>query len=208
MRSVVFAVLACIVVTTPLHGQRDSVIDRLGPAVLSKASGGSVGIAHGMRIVSRNSSLELQWLMVSDSTLGIVFDAPVGAKALFDEPWYRYASDMKMKAVADVNAFEVRILTFNVWGQYTGALSFTQLEDMKSGQAKSFERVWGIFGESRLREHFTTIAYVANVRLADGRTIAADPSLALKAARALQSTITLQDLEPKPEPIPTTGAKA
>jgi hypothetical protein len=206
--SALITVLALVATAAPVSGQQKTVLDQLGTAVLTSSSGGSVRIPHGMFVVSRNSNLELQWLMVTDASLGIVFREPVGAKGIWDEPWYRYSSNMKMKAVKDVSAFEVRILTFNIWGEFTGTLSFSQLEDMDSGQEKDFERVWGIYPESQLRPHFTTIAYVANVRLRDGHTISADPALVLKAAQAIKSTITLQDLQPKAEPMPMAASKS
>jgi hypothetical protein len=178
------------------------VIDRVGTAIITKASGGSVKIQRGLGAVSNRSTLELDWVMVTDSTLGIVFDSPVGAQGVFDDPWFRYESNMKMRALLPVQAFEVRILTFDVWHQFTGTLSFSQLEDLAPGQQKSFDRVWGIYGEGQLRDHFISVAYVAKVLLADGRTMIADQAPALKAAQAILASITIQDLEPKPEPIP------
>ena len=200
--------LLLLLSTAPLLPQAPTVLDHVGTATITQASGGSVRIPHGMAAVSNRSSLELQWIMVTDSTLGIIFDAPVGASGVWDDPWFRYESDMKMRALVSVQAFEVRILTFDVWHQFTGTLSFSQLEDLKPAQTKSFDRVWGIYGESQLRDHFISVAYVAKVRLADGRTIVADPAAALRAAQAIQASITIQDLEPKPEPIPLENRKA
>ena len=206
-------VALCIILTFPssLRAQNATaaaVIDRVGTALITKASGGSVKIQRGLGAVSNRSSLELEWVMVMDSTLGIVFDGAVGANGVFEDPWYRYESNMRMFALVPVQAFEVRILTFDVWHQFTGTLSFSQLEDLAAGQQKSFDRVWGIYGESQLRDHFISVAYVARVRLADGRTIVADPTPALKAAQAIQASVTIQDLEPKPEPVPLQSKKA
>jgi len=187
--------------------QPATVVDHVGTAIITKASGGSVRIQRGLGAVSNRSTLELEWIMVTDSTLGVIFHGPVGAKGIYENPWYRYQSNMRMMALVSVQAFEVRILTFDVWHQFTGTLSFSQLEDLASGQQKDFDRVWGIYGESQLRDHFITVAYVAKVRLVDGRTIIADPAPALKAAQAIQASITIQDLEPKPEPVPLQGAK-
>src|SRR5689334_24901144 len=118
MRHLTFLVLLTLSVgPSSLRAQTETDLDRIGSASLSKTSGGSVHISHGIHVVSRNSSLELQWLMVRDSSLGIIFREPVGAKGVYDEPWYRYSSNMKMLAVKDVRAFEVRLLTFNIWGQ-------------------------------------------------------------------------------------------
>src|SRR4051794_36313095 len=103
-----------------------AVLDHVGTATISQASGGSVKISRGLGMVSNRSTLELQWVMVTDSTLGIVFAAPVGASGFYDDPWFRYESNMKMRAIVPVQAFEVRILTFDVWHQFTGTLSFSQ----------------------------------------------------------------------------------
>lgn len=186
---------------------REEVVERVGTAVITKAPGGSVAIARGFGAVSSNSSLSLEWTMVNDSTLGLIFDGPVRASGTYTDPWFRFNVDVRVRALTGVQAFEVRVLTFNVWGEFTGILSFTQLEDLKVGQKKNFGRLWGIYGESVLREHFSSIAYVARVRTADGRTVAADPTPALKAAQRIQSNITLQDLLPKAEPVPLTPAK-
>ncbi len=206
-----FTALLLLSSTAPLFPQNapaPTVLDHVGTASITQASGGSVRISRGLGAVSNRSTLELHWVMVTDSTLGIVFAAPVGASGLYDDPWFRYESNMKMRALVPVQAFEVRILTFDVWHQFTGTLSFSQLEDLAPAQEKSFDRVWGIYGESQLRDHFISVAYVAKVRLADGRTIVADPAPALKAAQAIQASITIQDLEPKPEPIPLQNKKA
>ncbi len=46
---------------------KDAVIVQAnGTAVTTQASGGSVKIPHGLGVVSNRSSLELQWIMVTD----------------------------------------------------------------------------------------------------------------------------------------------
>ena len=180
-----------------------AVIDQVGSAVVLQANGGSVAIPYGFGAVSSKSSLELQWVMVVDSSPGLVFEGPVGAEGVYDKPYYRYSVNMKMKALKPVTAFEVRILAFSVWKDFEVLLAFSQLEDLAAGQQKSFKRLWGYYGESQLRDHYVSVAYVARVRLADGSTIIADTAPVLKAAQAIQSSVTIQDLTPKPEPIPS-----
>src|SRR6266550_907990 len=146
-----FTALLLLLSTAPLFPQNapaPTVLEHVGTAIITQASGGSVRIPRGLGAVAIRSTLELQWVMDTDSTLGIVFDAPVGASGVYDDPWFRYESNMKMRALVPVQAFEVRILTFDVWHQFTGTLSFSQLEDLASGQQKDFDRVWGIYGES------------------------------------------------------------
>ena len=200
MRLIIFVLGTLVVV--PQNMESQEVVDRIGSAVATVASGGSVGIGRGMRTISGRSSLELEWFMVNDSSLSLVFDEPVGAKGKWDDGSYTYQVDMHMRALALVRAFEVRIVTFNVWRQFTGTLSFTQLEDLESGQDKSFERQWGYHVESRLRGHRTSIAYVARVMLENGEIVVADPELVLKMATEIQESVTLQDLEPEVEPLP------
>ena len=200
MRLIIFVLGTLVVV--PQNMESQEVVDRIGSAVATVASGGSVGIGRGMRTVSGRSSLELEWFMVNDSSLSIVFDEPVGAKGKWDDNSYTYQVDMHMRALALVRAFEVRIVTFNVWRQFTGTLSFTQLEDLEPGQDKSFDRNWGYHVESRLRGHRTSIAYVARVMLQNGEIVVADPELVLKLATEIQESVTLQDLEPEVEPLP------
>jgi len=209
-RIVVGVCLVAFLVCPPLDGQdrAGKVLEELGGAKLVQGEAKDVKIQRGFNTVSRESSLRLEWLMVQDTSMGLTFEEAVGAYGVYDEPWFRYSVDLKMLANKTITAFEVRVVTFNVWHQFTGVLSFTQLEDLPPGKDKKFSRVWGLYGESRLRAHFTSIAYVAKVRLAGGETVVADPQLVLKAAQAIQSSVTLQDLEPKPEPVPGIGARS
>ena len=205
MRLIIFVLGTLVVV--PQNMESQEVVDRLGSAVATVASGGSVRIARGMGGVSARSSLELEWFMVSDSSMSVVFGRPVGAKGDEQDGWFRYQVDMHMLALAPIKAFEVRIVTFNVWRQFTGTLSFTQLEDLESGQDKTFERKWGYHGESQLRAHRTSITYVARVMLQNREIVVADPELVLKLATEIQDSVTLQDLEPKIEPLPFPAAE-
>lgn len=200
-RLVMYALVAAIYFVPAAAWGQETEIDRVGSAVVTQARGGSVRITWGARVVSAKSSLELDWVMVRDTTMGLTFDGPVGVKGYYDSPWFRYNANLRMHALAPITAFEVRVLTFNVWNQFTGTLSFTHLEDMAPGQRKAFDRVWGLYGEGPLREHQRSVAYVARVKFADGTVVVADPTPALKAAQRIQSTVTLQDLEPKEEPV-------
>ena len=185
------------------YAQQPPVVDRVGSAVILRYSGGPVAFAQGLRMVSGLSSLELEWYVVNDSSLGIVLDGAVGAASFYDNPWHRYIVDARVLALDSVAALEVRVMTFNVWKDFTGTLTFTQLEDLRPGQRKNFNGlVYGLYGESQLRAHTTSIAYVARVRRRDGRTTVASVEPVLRIARQIQASITEQDLSPKPEPIP------
>jgi len=200
---VLFCSILALSQAAPLVSQQPQVVDRVGSAVILKYSGGPVAFMQGLRVVSRQSSLQLEWYVVIDSSLGIVLDGPVGAAAWYDNPWHRYSVDAHILALDSIAAFEVRVMTFSVWRDFTGTLTFTQLEDLRPGQRKNFNGlVYGLYGESQLRAHTTSIAYIARVRHSNGRTVMASTDAVLRIARQLQAAITEQDLSPKPEPIP------
>jgi hypothetical protein len=188
---------------TPTQTPAQEVVARIGSAVVTRMSGGPVKVGSGTQAVGGRSTLELDWIMIADSTLGLVFDEPVGA---FGSPaqgsWYRLAADLRVRALEPVSAFEIRILTFNVWREFTGTLSFTQLEDMEAQQKKRFERSWGVYPEDAIREHQISVAYIARVRLADGTVLDADVEPVMQAARAIQGSFTTKDLEPVEESVP------
>ena len=115
MRLIILVLVTLVVV--PRNTESQEVVDRIGSAVATVASGGSVGIRRGVRTVSGASSLELEWFMANDSSLSIVFGEPVGAKGDEEDGSFRYQVDMHMLALAPIRAFEVRIVTFNVWRQ-------------------------------------------------------------------------------------------
>jgi hypothetical protein len=188
---------------SPLGLTAQDVVARVGSAVITRTSGGSVKVGSGAHSVGDRSTLELDWIMIADSTLGLVFEEPVGVfGATANGSWYRLGADLRMRALAPVTAFEVRILTFNVWREFTGTLSFTQLEDLEPQQKKAFERFWGVYTEEAIREHQISVAYVARVRFDDGTVREADLEPVLEAARAIQGSITADDLEPAAEPYP------
>lgn len=184
-----------------MSGSGFATVERTGTAILLVGSGGDVKIQRGIGNVSNRSTLLLEWLMVVDSSLGLVFDQPVGAKGSEDDGWFSYEAGMHMRALKPIAAFEVKVIVFDIWRRFQMTLSFTQLEDLAAGQVKSFARSWGAFGESQLRSHLTSIGYVNRIRYADGTTVEADPLPVLKAAQRIQSTVTLQDLEPRQEPV-------
>jgi hypothetical protein len=179
-------------------------LERVGTAVVSEAVGPPVHISAGLRIVSARSTLRLNWIMINDPSLSIIFDGLVGAQGTFQDDWFRYAADLRMHALAPVTAFEVRVITFDVWNNFTGTLAFSQLEDLKANQKKNFGRWWGLLSESDVRDHCTSITYIAKVKLSDGKVIIADPTPALRAAQRIQEKVTLQDLEPRKEPTRVT----
>ena len=62
--------------------------------------------------------LHSSWIVVQDSTFGLVFTAPSGVKPGVGS----YDADIYVRALQNIRAMEVRSLVFNVWGEPSGYL--------------------------------------------------------------------------------------
>lgn len=117
--------------------------------------------------VNPRSSLERIWWILNDSTCplqiaeaGITTRNPSYAR----EGFYATGS---AKASADVSAFEVRFLLFDVFGRHMKTLSMTKVEDIQAGIDYPLEGVWDA-GPADLSELLTIVTLVSQVRGGDG----------------------------------------
>jgi hypothetical protein len=145
------------------------------------------------------SSLTYDWVVVVDSSLGLIFDGPAGARASGSpiNPELKIKADVR--ALAPIAAYEIRVVTFDIWRRHTATLIYSRLQDIKQGEKKGLKRTWSGFAPSEARLQLTSIAYVSKVRYQDGRTVVADPAPVIRAAQAISASITVQDLEPTPK---------
>jgi len=96
-----------------------------------------------------------------------------------------------------IQAFEVRLLLFNVWGSHVGTLSASEIRDLKDGATYEQEYSWQLWSLTEGHEHHASIAYIARVRTADGRVLDADSAFILREAQRFTEKFTEADLEPK-----------
>lgn len=89
---------------------------------------------------------------------------------------------------------------FDVFGDHVRTLSMTEVADLAEGSGKDLTPEWQVFSENEASEHLASIAYVARVRLADGRVIESEPESVLAEARKISKKLTVEDLEPKMPP--------
>jgi hypothetical protein len=110
-----------------------------------------------------------RWLVVQDSTFGVVFSQPSGVKGGIGG----YVGDLYLGALTDVRAIEVRALVFNIWGEYAGHLAVTVLVDRAAGERWEIHPSWsGV--TAPLHEHRTSIVWINRVMLADQSVVEAD----------------------------------
>ncbi|MBM4184667.1 MAG: hypothetical protein FJ207_10730 [Gemmatimonadetes bacterium] len=102
-----------------------------------------------------------RWILVQDSTFGVVFSQGSGVKADISG----FAGDLYLRSLAGVRAVEVRALVFNLWGDFIDQLSATVLVDRGPGETWEFHPVWS--SESSPRDHRTSIVWVNRVMFDD-----------------------------------------
>lgn len=172
------------------------VAERVGNASIVVGSGPALTLDFDGNM---GSSLTYDWVIVVDSTLGLIFEGPAGARASGSPVNPELRIDADVRALAPIAAYEIRIVTFDVWRRHTATLIYSRLQDIKAGDKKVLKRTWRGFAPSESRLHLTSIAYVSKVRYQDGRTVVADPAPVIRAARVISASISAQDLEPTPK---------
>jgi len=174
------------------------------PTALERVGTATITVSKGPRlaadlVANAASSLAYDWVVVSDSSLGLVFDGVGGARAAGSPAAPEIRLDADVRALAPVSAYEIRVITVDVWRRHTATLVYSRLQDIKTGEKKGVKRTWGGFEARDVRLQLTSITYVSKIRFQDGRTVVADPAPVLKAAQMIGAAITVQDLEPTSE---------
>jgi hypothetical protein len=169
---------------------------------VTHVDGGSITTQLGYGIaVAKGSSLKREWIAVQEPSAPAQFEGTPGVATVYDSKQYGgdylYRAKFKLAFTSDVRAFEVRFLLFNVWGEHVTNLVSSEVEDVASGGTKEYAANWNVTA-SDVAEHYASIAYVARVRLADGRIIEAPIETVLDEARKFSAKFTAEQLEPKP----------
>lgn len=123
-----------------------------------------------------------RWILVQDSTFGVVFAQESGVKADIGS----YAGDLYLRALAGVRAVEVRALVFNLWGDFIDQLAVTVLVDRGPGEALEVHPLWA--SETSPHEHRTSITWVNRVMFDDQSILEADMAPVAEAWEYLTGT--------------------
>lgn len=152
-------------------------IGRDGTAVIVEAEGPALaGPREFFYRPSPPFDVNSRWVLVQDSTFGVVFSQPSGVRGELDG----YAGDLYVRALAGVRAVEVRALVFNVWGDPAGHLAVTVLVERGAGERWEFHPRWsGVEGPSH--EHRTSIVWINRVMFDDESILEADLAPVAKA---------------------------
>ncbi len=174
------------------------VIANLGSATL--LGGAPEGLPSITTGGFRDSQLPLAWMVVVDSTLGVVPSGLSGAQPDIKAKTPALKLSLQVRGTKDVVAIEVTFLTFDIWNRFTGVYRAGRVLDFKPGQKRGLTLFWYGMEYSDLRLFQTTLLYISRVRLANGTVIVADRSIVLGMAKKIESSFKEQSLdEPKPD---------
>lgn len=177
-------------------------------ALVTRASGGRITTELGFGIaVAKDSRLEREWIAVHEPSLPATLEGTPGVTTTYVRREYtgdfRYRADFTVNAKEALRAVQVRFLLFDIWGEHVRTLSFEEVSDIPVSTKRVFEGVWNVFSENDVEKHYASIAYIARVRLADGRVLEAPTAKVVEEARKFSQKFTAEELETKtPAPAP------
>lgn len=173
---------------------------------ITTASGGSIQTDLGYGItINQGSTLKREWITVQDDTIPVEINKTVGVQTVYESEGrysssgYKYSAEYSITVKEALTAIEVRFLLFDIWGEHTRNLSATEIIDLAAGTTKTFDGKWNVYSENEVAEFYASIAYIAQVRTADGRVMKTNPGNVLDQAKRFSEKFTESDLEPKPE---------
>ncbi|KPN77161.1 hypothetical protein AEA42_09695 [Shewanella sp. Sh95] len=167
---------------------------------VTKSAGGTIKTELGYGIVlNKESSLTREWITIHDDSLPVDIVGTTGVSTSYQDRNYQYVAEYSIKTKEDISAIEIRFLIFDIWGNHVTNLSATDIEDTKAEVTKTTSSKWNEYSENRVSEYYASIAYISQVRTADGRVIKANPETVLIEARKFSEKFSKSDLEPKPE---------
>jgi hypothetical protein len=143
----------------------------------------------------RDSNLPLSWMMIVDSSLGVVPDELAGGRPDVKAGLYALKLGVKLRAFKDVVGVELSFVTFNIWNRFTGVFRASEVVDIKRSQTRGMKLFWYGMDKADLNVYQTSILYISRVRLSDGTVIVADRSLVLDMAKRIETNFTDQDLD-------------
>ncbi len=163
----------------------------------TREKGDPAKVHYGYGIVGNEStSLVRERVTIRDSAMPVEF---VGSPTLtvgYDDRQYIYTGKAKVKAREAITALEFRIVTFDVFGQHGTTLSSAEMLELKAGEEKDVDGKWGTYDANEATMFLHSVAFIARVRLADGRVVETDQKGVLEEFRKISTTISPDDLAP------------
>jgi len=156
-------------------------------------------------VLNKTSTLQRQSIAINDPSLPLQFEHNVRVDTVYVPEKYsgefRYRGQVKVQASEAITAYEVRIITFDVFGNRLKTLSATEVGDLASGTMDAQTPEWRVWSENEASEYFASVAFIAYARTAAGKVYSANIAAVLEEARKIGSKLTSEQLEPDKPPV-------
>jgi len=146
------------------------------------------------------STLRRQWIVVNDPALPVTFKEPCGLRVSYQDRNYRFSSFCDMQTSQPISAFELRVVPITIFGERLTTLTATDIRDFAPGANLRLTSQWNLWRENDAEEFYASVAFIAAVRLADGRILKSDLKLALDEVSRLSGEVSPEDLRRAPPP--------
>ena len=145
--------------------------------------------------LNNGSSLVRQWTIVNDDQFPARFSSEIftGVTISYSDQNFEYKANFFMVFDVPVAAFRVVFVTFNIWNERVKNLSYSEVSDIDAGLDLFLGR-WRLLSENEASEHYSTLAYVDQVRLMDGQVLRADRDAVVEQARRISAGFSEDDL--------------
>jgi hypothetical protein len=145
--------------------------------------------------LNNDSSLVRQWTIVNDDQFPARFSSErfIGVTVFYVDHSFEYHTNFRMIFDVPVVAFRVVFVTFDIWNERVKNLSFSEVSDIDAG-THVFRGRWRLLSENEASEHYSTLAYVDQVRLMDGQVLHADRDAVVEQARRISAGFSEDDL--------------
>ena len=185
---------------------------------IRRCNGGSIRIGlGGGYIVNEHSSICREWITVVDPTIGaeltpcdgfvqrqqrdsekqsIGLITSYNPRSDYEIGGYYYKSRFEFLPYIDLSAYQVKFLTFNIWGEHVATLVATEISDIVAGKKCKHEPQWVLHSENEASEFLASIAFIARVRTLNGRVLTADTRPVMEEARRFAAKFEEHDFEP------------
>ena len=162
-----------------------------------------IDLGYGI-VINKNSSLRRQIVTIHDTTEGAVLVGEASVFVNYIAKKYRgeftYEAPLTVLAKVDLRAIEIRFLMFDLWGNAQRTLSATKIKDIKAGTRQEFTSKWRVWNENDATYHNASIAYIAQLRTADGRIWKADVERVVEEASRFTESFKRDQLNPTRPP--------
>ena len=189
---IILALPACSSAQQPTPEEQQPLTQLQGePAEITRSPDGQFSIQILGIPMNEGSTMQRESIVLN------VPDSPVrftSASMSFDyeDRRFQYNVAAQLEAAVPIAALEVRHVLFDLFGEHMQNLSNTDATDITPGNY-SMDGTWNILRDNAVTEHLTTVSFVAQARLENGRVWKFDSDVLSASLRSLNLDQEVED---------------